>query len=337
MNDNKALLEGFSDLLESLSSQPFTSTTSGENGSNAWQKIVDSGFLGIMANENAGGAGLAIPDMQAFWVESGANAPEIPLGLSILISGLIEKKLTSETKNLPISIALRSMDSDENTLRCRSAAFGSSAEYFVVIDPLDPTWSPRLLPKNDADQEDLSLPSSSHRNLTWSNPHSFGEKIDLSYPWLEAAALVTACTMTGSLNRILEITLEYSKQRSQFGKQISKFQAIQQQLSVMAEEISAANAITQYACMESLEVPHPLFSGVAKARTSQAAEKSLKIAHAVHGAIGITEEYSLQRFTRALIDWKTDFGSESFWHKRIGKYLLEGQTKNFSEFIATNL
>ncbi|MEK9875455.1 MAG: hypothetical protein VW684_02220, partial [Betaproteobacteria bacterium] len=91
MNDNKALLEGFSDLLEGSSSQPFTSTTSGENGSNAWQKIVDSGFLGIMANENAGGAGLAIPDMQAFWVESGANAPEIPLGLSMLISGLIEK------------------------------------------------------------------------------------------------------------------------------------------------------------------------------------------------------------------------------------------------------
>ena len=128
MNDNKALLEGFSDVLGSVSSHHLTPMTGEESRSTAWLKIVDSGFLGIMANENAGGAGLAIPDMQAFWVESGANAPEIPLGLSMLISGLIEKKLTSEIKNLPISIALRSVDSDENTLRSKSQPNSSSPQ-----------------------------------------------------------------------------------------------------------------------------------------------------------------------------------------------------------------
>ena len=46
------------------------------------------------------------------------------------------------------------------------------------------------------------------------------------------------------------------------------------------------------------------------------------IAHAVHGAIGVTEEFDLQLYTRRLREWRLAAGSESYWHERIGAEAL---------------
>ena len=46
------------------------------------------------------------------------------------------------------------------------------------------------------------------------------------------------------------------------------------------------------------------------------------IAHALHGAIGITEEYNLQLFTRRLHEWRVAHGSEDYWNPVIGRAAL---------------
>ena len=131
-------------------------------------------------------------------------------------------------------------------------------------------------------------------------------------------ALITATLMAGAMQRVLEATLAYANDRAQFGKSIGKFQAVQQQLSVMAEQVFAARMAAEIGCASDGIAPQPLRAAVAKARASEAAEKVVAIAHAVHGAIGVTAEFDLQLHTRRLQEWRGDFGSQAYWHAQLG-------------------
>jgi alkylation response protein AidB-like acyl-CoA dehydrogenase len=71
-------------------------------------------------------------------------------------------------------------------------------------------------------------------------------------------------------------------------------EAIRPAVSVMAEQAFAARMAAQIGCASDGFAPHPLRAAVAKARGSEAAEKVVAIAHAVHGAIGVTELAPLQ-------------------------------------------
>ncbi|WP_262334980.1 acyl-CoA dehydrogenase family protein, partial [Bordetella pertussis] len=62
--------------------------------------------------------------------------------------------------------------------------------------------------------------------------------------------------------------------------------------------------------------------GAAKARASEAAALAANTAHAVHGAIGVTEEYDLQLYTRRLHGWRLAHGSEAYWHQVVGAALM---------------
>ena len=72
-----------------------------------------------------------------------------------------------------------------------------------------------------------------------------------------------------------------------------------------------------------------MLTGPSATRTTQcgtlcceAAEKVVAIAHAVHGAIGVTAEYDLQLLTRRLQEWRADFGSQGYWHAQLGQALV---------------
>jgi acyl-CoA dehydrogenase len=67
-----------------------------------------------------------------------------------------------------------------------------------------------------------------------------------------------------------------------------------------------------------------LAAAVAKARASEAAGLVADTAHAVHGAIGVTQEYDLQLYTRRLRAWRVAHGSEAHWNQRIGEQVLAG-------------
>src|SRR3546814_20023839 len=58
--------------------------------------------------------------------------------------------------------------------------------------------------------------------------------------------------------------------------------------------------------------------GAAKLRANIAAGIGTDIAHQVHGAIGFTQEFALQRFTRRLWSWRSEYGEDAHWARRIG-------------------
>ena len=90
----------------------------------------------------------------------------------------------------------------------------------------------------------------------------------------------------------------------------------------MAEQVWAARMAAQLAFQGRDGLPQPLLAALGKARASLAVARVADIAHAVHGAIGVTEEYDLQLYTRRLREWRLAAGSESHWHARIGAHAL---------------
>ncbi len=137
-------------------------------------------------------------------------------------------------------------------------------------------------------------------------------------------ALARAVLMAGAMERALDTAVTYAGERKQFGRPIGKFQAVQQNLAVMAGQVAAAGAAAD-AGVEALSNDDPerqeFLIAVAKTRMGDAATLAAEIAHQVHGAIGFTKEYSLQLSTRRLWSWRDEFGGEAEWAAKVGAYV----------------
>jgi hypothetical protein len=134
-----------------------------------------------------------------------------------------------------------------------------------------------------------------------------------------AMALARAGQMAGAISAALTLSVEYTRQRQQFGKPLAAFQAIQQQLAVLAEEAAASRAAAA-AAAHAADRGEAIFEiASAKLRCNIAAGQAASIAHQVHGAIGFTMEYDLQKFTRPLWMWRSEYGNDRHWSDVIGK------------------
>jgi acyl-CoA dehydrogenase len=137
-------------------------------------------------------------------------------------------------------------------------------------------------------------------------------------------ALMRAIQMTGVLERVLDQTVQYATERIQFGRPIGKFQAIQQQLAVLANEVVAARMAVANACNALPGADWAHHAMVAKIICGLAAGRVPAIAHQVHGAIGFTREHSLHFSTRRLWSWRAEHGSEAQWAARLGAAAIRG-------------
>ena len=139
---------------------------------------------------------------------------------------------------------------------------------------------------------------------------------------IELAAVMRAMQMAGAADKVLATAVEYSKQRVQFGRPISTFQAIQHMLAELASCVAATIASAEAAARDADEgglADGGRFSiAAAKSQASEFAQRIASIAHQSMGAMGFTHEHILHHYTRRLWVWRRDFGSETFWGEKIG-------------------
>lgn len=131
-------------------------------------------------------------------------------------------------------------------------------------------------------------------------------------------ALMRAIQIAGVLERVLNQTVQYATERIQFGRPIARFQAIQQQLAMLANEVVAARMAVASACAAMRAAGWEGQAMVAKVICGNAAGRAAAIAHQVHGAIGFTYEHTLHWSTRRLWSWRAEYGSEAHWAREIG-------------------
>ena len=133
-------------------------------------------------------------------------------------------------------------------------------------------------------------------------------------------ALLRVHQMVGAMQRALDSAVDYAMVRVQFGRTISKFQAVQQMLAEAAGHLAAAVASAD-ATLDAVDDELPLAVAMAKARVGEAAGRVAATAHQVHAAMGFTQEHHLHYSTRHLWSWRDEFGSEPFWQREVGRFV----------------
>ena len=306
----------------------------GGSSQDLWQSIIESGFPDAMISESSGGAGLGLSDAFPLFFLCGRHALPMPLAQTMVARSICA--LNGVTiPDEPITIAPMQVTHSGDTIDCRNVPFGKVARW-VLVSNTGSSESPThmLLPASDATLTQTGVNGTLQAHLCWKTPLSSGVALKRSGPWLEVAAAITAALMAGAMESVLRTTVRYAGERVQFGQPIGKFQAVQQQLSVLAELATASRIAAELGCRETTPgTPHALSAAVAKARASEAAGTIVSIAHGVHAAMGITAEYDLQLYTRRLIEWRTDYGSAGYWNRRVGDAVLSSDAPTTLEFM----
>lgn len=147
----------------------------------------------------------------------------------------------------------------------------------------------------------------------------------------EQAALARAKQMVGALETILAMTISHVEDRRQFSRPISKFQAVQHSLAIIAGEVAAAAAAADHAVgkLDEGGVAVTLAIGIARARIGEACSKVSALAHQLHGAIGYTSEHRLHLYTKAVWKWRDEFGTQAWWTQLVGRMVLEKGRDSF--------
>ena len=126
---------------------------------------------------------------------------------------------------------------------------------------------------------------------------------------LSWGAVGKCAEMVGGAQAVLDMTVEYAKQRVQFGRPIGSFQAIQHYCADMATDVEGSRYLTHQAAWRlSRGLPAEREVAIAKAWVSDAYSRVCAVAHQCHGAIGFTKEHDMQLYSRRAKAAEVAFG-----------------------------
>jgi acyl-CoA dehydrogenase len=285
-----------------------------------WNEVEANGLTRVLVPEEQGGAGgtwadaaivlkaagehvapLPLADaLLANWLMTQAGI-EVPEGITTLLDGdftLEGGKLSGEAPRVPWG---------------RNAAQGVAiVKGEVVLASLD---GAKIEPAINVAREPRD-------RVTLKGVDAMAKKVPLPANAMKLyGALVRACQMAGALGYLSTQSVAYANERTQFGKPIGKFQAIQQQLAVLSTQAAACGVITDHACaqVDKRGADAAFEIAAAKIRVDDASSVATSIAHQVHGAIGFTYEHGLHFATRRLWSWRAEFGAGRDWAETLGR------------------
>jgi len=137
---------------------------------------------------------------------------------------------------------------------------------------------------------------------------------------IERAAVAKCCEMVGGIQQVLEMTVDYAKERKQFDRPIGSFQVIQHYCANMATDVDGSRFSTyQAAWMLSEELPCAKEVAIAKAWAGEACGRVITLAHQIYGAIGCTADHDLQFYTRRAKAAEVTLGDADFYREIVAR------------------
>ena len=330
-----------------------------------WRKIAEQGWNGMILPEEYGGFGMGMVEMAATLEEMGRALLPGPFFSTVLMAGpLLESTSHSAVKQKylsaiasgeakaavalledsaswsPNSIQLKATSSAGNyTLDGRKLFVwdAAAADFLICVARLNgelalfliPAKAPGLritdLPAMDSTRklyevalDGVSVPR--ENLLAEGNP----ARAALDH-MLDVATVGLVAEMTGGMQRLLEITVEYAKTRKQFGRPIGQFQAVQHlcaDMLVYTESSRSAAYFAAWAIQEAVPEAR-LAVSVAKAYASDAYREVGNRAIQVHGGMGFTWENDAHLFYRRAKASELAFGDPTYHRERIARLVID--------------
>lgn len=308
----------------------------------AWQAAVDAGLPQALLPESAGGFGIAGADALTLLRVAASHAAPLPLAETMLASWLLARA------GLPVPDGVLSLGVADVLCRDGAAwraegvadrvAWGRHADVVVLHATIEGVPHLALLQRGAwraEHGENVAREPRDRLHIAATLDAAAVRPVDLDAEAVAAAgAAMRTQQIAGALTRITAMTVGYAQDRVQFGRAIGKFQAVQQNLAVLAGQSAAAVAAADLAA-EAFDARRILPIAAAKARAGEAAGIAAGIAHQIHGAIGFTYEHSLHFLTKRLWSWRDEWGSETVWSARLGAHLARtGADRLWAEITA---
>lgn len=317
MNDN--IFDGLVRALADHCDAPHVrAIENGDDPAPLWQRVSELGYADAFVAESDGGIGLAWPlAFDLCQVLGRADFP-LPLAETAVARALLAAAGHAVETTAPIVLADSVSGGHDKLAVADTPGLAVAGHLMLQHDghwhllPLDAgrlrpgAWRPRL----SAALDDIDL-ARAHCRFAATQP---------------AAALLAplqAAEMAGAMAAVVEMTLTYAGERRQFGRAIGQFQALQQEMALMAEQLAFAVTAARLGFAGSIGSTDQARGACARIATCDAAEQVLAIAHAVHGAIGITEEYRLGPYARRLQEWRHAAPAAGHGARQLGSALLD--------------
>jgi len=149
------------------------------------------------------------------------------------------------------------------------------------------------------------------------------EQLDAPYlfPGLQFATAALCAEMIGTAQRILDMTVDYSKQREQFGRPIGSFQAIKHKCAEMATELEAARSAAFYSCwaVATGAEDGALSTHIAKSYCSDQLAHLAGEGVQAHGGIAFTWEHDMHLYLKRVKTQQVLLGDGAFHRERIAR------------------
>ncbi|WP_413098258.1 acyl-CoA dehydrogenase family protein [Streptomyces sp. Inha503] len=150
-------------------------------------------------------------------------------------------------------------------------------------------------------------------------------------------ALLWSAAVTGAAHGAYRLTKAYVSGRRQFDAPLLRLPAVSSGLALMRVQLVQADAALALA-RDAVATAGAGDAAVASARvtTARTASEAARLAHQLHGAMGVTQEYPLHHFTRRLWAWRDAVAAEHEWAGELGTVAAEsGEDAVWTRLTAT--
>ncbi len=267
----------------------------GEYDPGLWNELVELGWPGIGVSAEHGGQDLGLVELSVLLEELGYACAATPFFSTATAAAVIDATGTTEQR----ARWLPALASGEATagLGTRSlAADAAQAEVVILVDGDDAA----LLDRAQADVEPLVSIDATRRFATVT-----GDGEPLGAGAVDRIRAALAAEIVGVCQRALDLTLEYVKDRKQFGVPVGSFQAVAHRCAQMLLSTESGRSAAYFAAWAADAEPErlPEAAALAAAATASGGREVTAGAIQAHGGIGFTWEADVHwLYKRAQLD-----------------------------------
>ncbi len=269
-----------------------------------WQELCSLGWPGIAVADVYGGQGLGAVELAVLLEELGYACAATPF-LSTAAAAAAIQACGSDAQRARWLPALASGEATAGIGTRALCADGVGASVLVLLDR--PSGEPMLATPTNADVAPLESidPTRRYASVSGGDAEPLGSGGGAAAAGSDRIRAAIAAEVVGVAQRALEMTLEYVKERRQFGVPVGSFQAVQNRCAQMLLDTESARSTALFAAWAADAAPERLPEAAALAAAAAADGGRSVTASAIqaHGGIGFTWEADVHwLYKRAQLD-----------------------------------
>ena len=322
---------------------------------NVWKLFAEQGWLSMPFSEQSGGFGFGPIELSILFEEFGKSLVIEPYLSTVVLSGTLLDRSTFSEKddliekicsgNFHISLAyaeagknydylnpISNLDSKNILNGTKTLVLnGSNSEKLIVTCIKDNIFNLVILDSNTegvainsfstVDGQSCSEISFENVQLDKSNFIASGDQaVTLMNETINLATLCVSAEAVGCMESCYLKTLEYTKNREQFGQPISSFQVLQHRMVDMYIESELAKSLLIKAMLEVNNRSDEMYKHVSalKSYIGTSGKLSAKEAVQLHGGMGVSEEMMIGHYLKKMVSIDALFGNADFHLNQIG-------------------